>query len=123
LQTLLTRWKLLYDAECHFCTRFAELVGQFCPDDQIEIISIQDYHRQDPLIPVDDLLAELHLLGDDGALLRGGDAIQKIVSIVPQVGPVRWMATSRWGRRGAHLLYSALHAVTHCSGCRATDRR
>jgi predicted DCC family thiol-disulfide oxidoreductase YuxK len=118
VQTLLTRWKLLYDAECHFCARFAQLIAQFCRDGQIEVISVQEYHRRDPLIPVEDLLTQVHLLSEDGALLRGGDAVQRVISIVPQARPLRWMVSSRWGRRGSHLLYRTLHALTHCPGCR-----
>ena len=72
---------------------------------------------------MEELLSEVHLLGPEGTVLRGGEAVRKIISLVPQSRPLRWMVTSRWGHRGAGFLYRTLQTLRRCPRCPPLARR
>ncbi|MFC1572108.1 thiol-disulfide oxidoreductase DCC family protein [Candidatus Eisenbacteria bacterium] len=110
-------WQLLYDAECALCTRFARLVQQFDRPGAIEVVSLQDFHARDTAIPMKELLADVHLVGEDGRILRGEDALQQVVETVPQAGPFRWMARSSFGRESSRFLYRAMKRLRRCVRC------
>jgi hypothetical protein len=93
------------------------MVRQFDSGRNIETVSLQKHYETDPSIPLDDLMREVHLIGPDGTVYRGGAAVQKIISLVPQAKAVKWMIESRWGRKGAEFLYGALSRFRICSSC------
>ena len=113
-------WLLLFDGECETCRRFAEKVKRFDTHERISILSLQDHYREDTRIPLEELKEELHLLGSSGTLLRGGEAIARIISLVPAARPFRWMIESRAGKKGSDLVYRILSRVRRCRSCGKT---
>ncbi len=110
-------WKLLYDRNCPFCQRFAEAVERFDTTNQIELVSLQEYSRTHDHPSRQELLSELHILGADGEMLKGGDAVRKIVNLVPQTKPLRWMINSGWGKRASRVAYRTISYFGHCRKC------
>lgn len=110
-------WKLLYDAECKYCTTFAVLLHRFDRFKQIEITSLQEYSDNDRTLSRKELLQEVHLLGRNKEILRGERAVEKIISIIPRAKPLRWMIESRWGKKGTAAVYRSIKRFRHCSRC------
>jgi len=110
-------WKLLYDEECPLCRKFAAQINKYDHLDQIEVTSLQGHSKQFASITLDELLSEVHLLGQRGEVLRGGEAVQKIISLIPQSKPFRWMIESRWGKKGIDVFYRSINTIRRCSRC------
>jgi len=111
------QWRLLFDGECPYCCRFAEMVRKFDHDNLVAIISLQEHSLDDDTIPLDELLEDVHLLDREGNILKGGDAVNRIITLVPGVRPFRWMVESRWGHKGTELLYRTMKSFRGCRKC------
>ncbi len=109
-------WKLIYDEECPLCRRFAGLIKRFNRG-QIENISFQRYHPEEGKVSLEDLQEDVHLIGKNGEVLRGADALNKILTLVPESKPLRWIAESRWGKKSGKVLYSTMKFFRRCSKC------
>ncbi|MCP4138461.1 MAG: DUF393 domain-containing protein [bacterium] len=110
-------WILLYDAECSLCTRFARFIEEFDRAKQIEIVSLQEHFLLNESIPLEELMKEVHLLGENNLIFRGEEAVGKIISLVPQAKPLRWMVESRWGQKSASLAYRTAKRLRRKSCC------
>jgi predicted DCC family thiol-disulfide oxidoreductase YuxK len=110
-------WQLLFDEECAFCRRFAGIVEKFGKG-RIHNISLQEHYKKYGSIDLDTLLEEVHLLNSDGLVLKGADAVNKVIALIPEAKPFRWLIESRWGRKGSKVIYSALKRFRNCSRCK-----
>jgi predicted DCC family thiol-disulfide oxidoreductase YuxK len=109
-------WLLLYDDDCSFCKRFAAIIEKY-GEGLIQNFSLQQHYKQYGNIPIEQLLEDVHLLGKNGEILRGGDAVNKVISLVPEARPFRWLIESRWGKKGTNIFYSVIKKFRHCSKC------
>ncbi len=112
------KWKLLYDGECETCRRFAEKVRRFDRTNSIETVSLQDHYIDDRSIPLEELLNDLHMVSSSGTVVRGGEAVAQIISLVPAARPFRWMVETSPGRRGSDLVYRILKRRHRCPHCK-----
>ena len=110
-------WRLLYDAECPTCTKFAGSIKRFDTGGRLCVESLQDFSGRDDSISMDELLEVVHLLGSDGTVLRGGEAVQMILLLAPQLKPLRWMIDSRWGARTSSIIYTSISHFRRCRNC------
>lgn len=110
-------WQLLYDEECNYCNKFANIIEKF-DNGKIKNISLQEHYKLYGTISIDDLLEEVHLLGKNGEVLKGSDAVNKIILLVPESKPFRWLIESRWGKKGTDLLYGVIKRFRKCSKCK-----
>lgn len=110
-------YRLLYDAECPYCVKFSSLLRQFDTAMQIETVSLQNHFRGDDSISLEALREELHMLGPASEIFRGTDAVQKIISLVPQTIFFKWMIDRFWGRKGSEMLYAAMKKFRKCADC------
>ncbi len=117
-------WELLYDGECPLCTRFAAQLRKFDRHGEISIIPLQDYEISDEAaVSYHDLMEDVHMLGRNGECLVGGDVVQQILLMVPQMKPFRWMLKTNAGRGLSRALYSSLSFARGCSRCRRKEIR
>lgn len=110
-------WTLLYDGECPMCSLFAEKIKKFDKNKEIDIISLQRFSSFSDRFKIEELEKDVHLLGYDGEVLKGGEAVQQILLLVPQTKPFRWMLKSNAGKKSAETLYSALNKMRKCRKC------
>jgi predicted DCC family thiol-disulfide oxidoreductase YuxK len=111
-------WKLLFDEDCALCGKFAGAIARFDKKNEIEIISYQEHYQADSSIPLDKLSRDIHLIGKDGECLRGGEAIEKLISIIPQSRPIRWMVERKVIKKTATPLYRLMKKFrTGCLNC------
>lgn len=101
------------------CIRFAEAVRRFGDDKILHAVPIQRHLSENQSISEEDLLKEIHLLCDDGTVLKGAEAIQKIVTLVPSLDSMRWMLESKLGQRSFGFFYGIANRFRRvCKKCR-----
>lgn len=110
-------WKLLFDADCSLCRRFATQVSHVKTTDCLQVISLQLYYSYDQNIPLEELMKELHLLGPQKEVFRGGEALQKLFVLFPMCRPFRWMLESKAGQEAGKIVYGGLQRLS-CRSCR-----
>ncbi len=111
-------WILLYDAECALCSRFAAHLRRFDKYREIEAVSFQDYEfSAGESISYEDLKKEVHMLGKEGECLFGGEVIQQILLLLPQMRPFQWMVKSGAGKALSKAVYSSISLARRCSRC------
>lgn len=84
------RATLIYDGECGFCRRSADLVRSWDRDGRLDYVPFQDeaaVARFGVALPA--LAAAMHLVLPDGRVYAGADAAPEIVKLLPGK---RWMA-------------------------------
>ncbi len=113
-------YKLLYDGECGPCVRFAAEVRRWDRQEAIELTPLQDHFELDQSIPLEDLLREIHLLDREGAVFRGAEAIHRVLELVPQTRPMRWMIESRAAKQTTRVVYSFMKRLRkkRCRSCK-----
>ena len=111
------QWKLLYDGECPLCTRFANTVRRLDNETSIVVRDLHEHFREDSSIPLEKLLEDVHLLSEEGTILRGGDAVAKVITLIPQARPFRWMIESKAGKRSSDAAYEIMARVRRCRRC------
>lgn len=115
-------WTLPYDSECDLCVRFSQQVQRFDKDNLIRVIPLEIY-CQDSEIPCSDLFNELHFISDDGQILRGGEAIQKVIELIPAMAPLQHLVESKLGQVSSRGIYKVLDRLRwfrkrKCKKCR-----
>ena len=111
---------LFFDAECGFCTRFANWLGPILAHRGFAVAPLQDPRVSDLLgMPRRELLRELRFLHSDGRQCGGADAILAVAQEIWWARPLVWLATIPGAMPLIHAAYRsiALHrscAATHC---------
>lgn len=81
--------KILYDAECPLCVKFASAIRRLDHDGQFELLSLQVHFSIDSSIPLEDLEQDLHVVDVDGTVYVGEDAFKFILQRIPAVKPLK----------------------------------
>jgi len=81
--------KILYDAECPLCVKFASAIRRLDHDGQFELLSLQVHFSIDSSIPLEDLAQDLHVVDVDGTVYVGEDAFKFILQRIPAVKPLK----------------------------------
>ena len=110
-------WTLLYDCDCPLCTRFAKIVESIDHDNMINFIPLQDYCRKEQRFTCEELLRTVHIISEHGQVLKGGDALGKVLMLVPASRPYRWLLQSKVGRGVSNTVYFALNSFRRCYKC------
>lgn len=81
------RYIMLYDGNCRFCTRQAELVAGYNDDGMIEVVDMNtpEARARFPQVTPEAAQRELHLVGPDGALYRGAEAVRETLLRLPNL--------------------------------------
>jgi predicted DCC family thiol-disulfide oxidoreductase YuxK len=75
------RLAVLYDGACKLCRVSAEAVRMFDNSDAIDLLDIHDQldRGQFPDLRMENLMEELHVVDDQGRVLRGARAVNEIL--------------------------------------------
>ena len=98
-------YRLLFDADCPLCVRFADAARRFGDASLLEVMPLQRHVKLDPSIPEEELLKEVHLICEDGNVYRGSKAIEQVIKLAPKLSPMRWMIESGAGKKSLGLFY------------------
>jgi predicted DCC family thiol-disulfide oxidoreductase YuxK len=113
-----SNWKLLYDGECEMCIRFSGLVRKFDDRQMIEVIPYQRYSEEGGEIPLQELEKEVHLISET-EVLKGSDAVCRLIELLPPLKPFRWMIENRAGKGLARIFYRMANGYRkRCKTCR-----
>lgn len=110
-------WKILYDAECSMCSNFAKYLKKFDINEIFNMISLQEYCREQDTYTYDELMKEIHLLGKCGEIFKGGAAVNQILVEIPQLKPFRWMLNNSFSKKTVAMAYSGLDYFRRCKNC------
>lgn len=114
--------KVYYDSQCTLCLRYHQAV-ELIASGKIEWLDINDPMTvYPPGSTLEDLLSELHVLREDGTLVRGGDAIKEIITVIPGAGRFSWLIESDSAKRTLNSFYETSERLRQrllksCSSC------
>jgi predicted DCC family thiol-disulfide oxidoreductase YuxK len=79
------RYTMLYDGNCRICRRQAELVAAYDDYNRIELLDANSAHARErfPHISFEDALSQLHVVGPDGTVYRGAEAVRELLLQLP----------------------------------------
>ncbi|MDP7319292.1 MAG: DCC1-like thiol-disulfide oxidoreductase family protein [Bacteriovoracaceae bacterium] len=102
---------LLYDSECSLCTRFKKALEHLDSESLIEYKSIydQEVYLNYPQLNTEECQQEVHMIIEDGKVIRGGDVIEYLVKIFPGVSKFSWLIESESGKKAINVFYKKLN--------------
>ncbi len=79
------RYVMMYDGNCRICSRQAALVAAYDDHHQIELLDANSAEARErfPQISHAEAMGQLHVIGPDGAIYRGADAVRAILLRLP----------------------------------------
>ena len=80
--------KILYDADCSLCVRFAAAIRSIDSKSQFELVNLQNYYKTNSTIPLEDLENELHVIDENGNIFVGDEAFDFILQKIPAAKPL-----------------------------------
>jgi predicted DCC family thiol-disulfide oxidoreductase YuxK len=83
----MTRYTMLYDGNCRFCTSQAQTVEAYNDAGLIEVLDMNsaDARARFPQITPAMAQRELHLVAPDGSLYRGAEAVRATLLCLPSL--------------------------------------
>jgi predicted DCC family thiol-disulfide oxidoreductase YuxK len=110
---------LFYDAECGFCTRTARWLAPILARRGIAITALQDPRVAALLgLPREELVREIKLVMDDGAVTGGADAMVALAQQIWWAAPVVWFAKIPGGMDAMRKWYRGLAEHRKCAATR-----
>jgi len=110
------QWSLLFDNDCVICVSLANYLRKFNRNDNLQIISLQSIEAKNTNLT--NLKQEIHLINQNGDSLDGDEAIEKLIEIMPQSKPMRWLIQKSFGSKVAVPVYRLMNSIRrHCSKC------
>ncbi|ACL23249.1 thiol-disulfide oxidoreductase DCC family protein [Chloroflexus aggregans] len=78
-------YTMLYDGNCRLCRSQASLVAAYDEYDQIELIDANsaEARARFPEITLDEAMGQLHVVGPDGTIYRGAEAVRELLLQLP----------------------------------------
>ena len=110
-------WTLVYDSDCPLCNKFIAVIKRFDRNSMINPVALKQYSKGDSVISYDDLEEDIHLIGSGGEILKKGEAIHKMITILPPLKPFRWMLEGKPGRKFSDLFYFSTKKLRRCMNC------
>ncbi|HEU4886082.1 MAG TPA: DUF393 domain-containing protein [Longimicrobium sp.] len=85
-------YTVVYDGQCKVCGRLVKLLNAWDKNDEIEVIPFQNTSVLDrfPWIPSAVYAEAMQLIGPGGETWQGGEAIEKLLKILPFGGVFGW---------------------------------
>ena len=100
--------KILYDAECPLCLKFASAIRRLDHTSQFELLNLQVHYSIDSSIPLEELEENLHVIDVDGNVLVGEDAFDFILLKIPAAKPLRSLIIKT---SSSSLFYSGISRI------------
>lgn len=85
-------YAVVYDGQCKVCGRLVKLLNAWDKNDEIEVIPFQNTSvlARFPWIPSESYAEAMQLIGPGGQTWQGGEAIEKLLEILPFGGVLGW---------------------------------
>ena len=111
----------MYDGECRFCTRSANVVRHWDRRYVVEILPSQDpsVPRRFPWIPAGDFAQAMQLVREDGTTWSGAAAVEELLTVLPRGRWISWTFRLPFGRALADRLYRWVARNRYRLGCGA----
>lgn len=116
-------WTLLYDKDCRLCTQFSSWISRLDSESSILTLPYQEYILYNEHPVAEELEKDVHLIGRQGEVLKGGAVVQTVLAILPAMRPFRWMIEGAVGRKASDIAYISMKRFRDCPGCSRRKRR
>ena len=102
---------LIYDSECSLCVRFKKALEFADTESLIQYKSVYDasVYVDFPELTEEDCEVEIHFITNEGKVLRGGDVIAYLVTILPAVKKFSWLVESNSAKKAMDAFYGQLN--------------
>ncbi|MEJ5343805.1 MAG: DUF393 domain-containing protein [Chloroflexus sp.] len=79
------RYTMLYDGNCRICRSQAALIAGYDDHNQIELLDANSASARErfPQISHEEAMGQLHVVGPDGTIYRGAEAVREILLQLP----------------------------------------
>jgi predicted DCC family thiol-disulfide oxidoreductase YuxK len=113
------RYTLVYDGECRFCTRSANVVRRWDRRYVVEILPSQDptVAKRFPWIPASHFAEAMQLVREDGTTWQGAKAVEQLLAILPRGRWFSWMFWLPLARPMANRVYRWIARNRNRLGC------
>ena len=112
-------WTLVYDGDCSFCKRSADLVASWDRGGAIEIVPFQrsGVKERFPWIPEAAYPEAMQLIGPDGTTRAGAAAAEELVRLLPGGTPLGCLFALPFARPLANAAYRFVARNRYRLGC------
>jgi predicted DCC family thiol-disulfide oxidoreductase YuxK len=85
-----TPYAVLYDGRCRLCRSQAELIARWDREQRLDILDLNDPQvaRHFPQVRPEAAREALHVVGPQGQVYRGAEAVREVVLQVPRLKPL-----------------------------------
>jgi predicted DCC family thiol-disulfide oxidoreductase YuxK len=114
-------YTLVYDGDCRFCTRSADLIGSWDHGGAVEIVPFQraGVPERFPWVPPATYREAMQLVGPGGKTWGGAAAAEQLVRILPGGRPLGCLFALPFARPLADLGYRLIARNRYRLGCGA----
>jgi acetyl esterase len=114
-------YTLVYDGDCRFCVRSADLVASWDGKGAVELVALQrgGLAERFPWIPENAYREAMQLIGPDNETWSGAAAAERLVKILPGTRPLGCLFALPFARPVAARLYRLVARNRFRLGCGA----
>ncbi|MCO4793143.1 MAG: DUF393 domain-containing protein [Bacteriovoracaceae bacterium] len=116
---------LFYDSDCGLCMRFKQALDRIPGTNKVKKISIHepDAFESYPKLSKEVCEKEVHLIDENGNILRGEEVIEYLISQFPGVKKFSWLLESGMGQKAVEYFNSITKMTREtlrkrCSTCK-----
>lgn len=101
------RYTVLYDADCPICLKSVERLRRWDRQKSLRFLPARDpvVPERFPTLSREALEASIHLVGSDGGVWVGADAVERLFAILPGFSGFRWIFRIPFVRPLARWVY------------------
>lgn len=122
---------IIFDEECPLCVRFTQALRLVDKNKTIHYVSA--YHRElykkYPFLNQEECLEVIHMIDEQGHVLRGGQVVQELIKHIPAVEKFGWLIDNDKAQKASDAFYKKINEIRKrvkkkgCAGCGSSRRK
>ncbi len=102
---------ILYDRECHLCVRFMNSFKRMPNTSDYSFIPIQneEIFSTFPQLNREECFETLHLIDENGKILKAGEATSFLIEKFPMVDKFKWLIEKDMGKKTISVFYDVVN--------------
>lgn len=115
---------LVYDKDCALCVRFKQALAFLDKEELIQKVALQEdwLYESYPQLTKSECEETIHMLDEQGNVLKGSEAIEFLISFYPGVKKFSWLVENESGKKAVNFFYNKVNELRekvkkNCHGC------
>jgi predicted DCC family thiol-disulfide oxidoreductase YuxK len=102
---------LLFDSECTFCVRFTQALKLVDGKGVINFTPIQnmEIYEEYSELSFEDCSETIHLIKEDGSIVKGADVIKYLTETIPAVKKFAWLLEPQSAQNAINAFYNKVN--------------